>query len=66
MYFNFFTKEHSKVIFEMNQIKNCKVVVKKFPYVEMKRKRLYLDFLKSLLKSYNGSRIYLAATKNEY
>jgi 2-polyprenyl-3-methyl-5-hydroxy-6-metoxy-1,4-benzoquinol methylase len=65
VHLNFFTKENSSAIFEMNQFKNCKVVVKKFPYVDIKRKRFYLDFLKSLLKSYNGSTIYLVATKNE-
>lgn len=63
MHLNFFTKENSRAIFEMNQFKNCKIVVKKFPYVDIKRKRFYLDFLKSLLKSYNGSTIYLVATK---
>ena len=63
VHLNFFTKENITSIFEINHFAKCKVTVKKFPYLEIKSKKFYIDFLKSLYNNYNGSTIYLEATK---
>jgi 2-polyprenyl-3-methyl-5-hydroxy-6-metoxy-1,4-benzoquinol methylase len=63
VHLNFFTKENISAIFEINQFTNCKVKVKKFPYIEIKSKKFYVDFVKSCFSSYNGSTIYFEATK---
>jgi 2-polyprenyl-3-methyl-5-hydroxy-6-metoxy-1,4-benzoquinol methylase len=63
IHLNFFTKENITAIFEINHFIKCKAAVKKFPYLEIKSKKFYLDFLKSIFNTYNGSTIYLVATK---
>jgi 2-polyprenyl-3-methyl-5-hydroxy-6-metoxy-1,4-benzoquinol methylase len=63
VHLNFFTKENISSIFEINHFVECKATVKKFPYLEIKSKKFYTDFFKSLFNSYNGSTIYLEATK---
>lgn len=63
VHLNFFTKENISSIFEINHFVECKATVKKFPYLEIKSKKFFTDFFKSLFNSYNGSTIYLEATK---
>ena len=63
IHLNFFTTENIKNIFEFHHFANCKIVVKKFPYVELAKKRFYLNSFKALLNRYQGSTIYLEAVK---
>ncbi len=63
VHLNFFTKENITNIFEMNQFVDCKVKVKRFPYLELKSSRFYRDCIKAIFNRYNGSTIYLEATK---
>jgi 2-polyprenyl-3-methyl-5-hydroxy-6-metoxy-1,4-benzoquinol methylase len=63
IHLNFFTKENISAIFEINHFVNCKATVKKLPYIEIKRKKFYIDCLKSIFNNYNGSTIYLEVTK---
>jgi 2-polyprenyl-3-methyl-5-hydroxy-6-metoxy-1,4-benzoquinol methylase len=63
VHLNFFTKENISSIFEISHFVECKAAVKKFPYLEIKSKKFYTDFFKLLFNSYNGSTIYLEATK---
>ena len=63
VHLNFFTKENISSIFEINHFVECKATVKKFPYLEIKSQKFYNDFLKSIFNHYNGSTIYLEATK---
>jgi 2-polyprenyl-3-methyl-5-hydroxy-6-metoxy-1,4-benzoquinol methylase len=63
IHLNFFTKESITTIFEINHFVKCKATVKKFPYLEIKSKKIYIDFLKSIFNTYNGSTIYLEVTK---
>lgn len=63
IHLNFFTKENITAIFEISEFVKCKVTVKKFPYLEIKSKKFYFYFLKSIFHHYNGSTIYLEVTK---
>lgn len=63
IHLNFFTKENIINVFEFNQFKDCKATVKKFPYVNLKKKGFYAEFLKALLDKYNGSTVYFVGTK---
>lgn len=63
VHLNFFTKENISSIFELNHFVECKATVKIFPYLDIKSKKFYIDFFKSLCNRYNGSTIYLEATK---
>jgi 2-polyprenyl-3-methyl-5-hydroxy-6-metoxy-1,4-benzoquinol methylase len=63
IHLNFFTKENITTIFEISRFVGCKVTVKKFPYLQFRSKKFYSDFLNSIFKNYNGSTIYLEATK---
>jgi 2-polyprenyl-3-methyl-5-hydroxy-6-metoxy-1,4-benzoquinol methylase len=63
IHLNFFTEKSTVAVFEKHQFMNVKATVKKFPYIELNKKRFYIDFLKSMFNNYNGSTIYLKATK---
>lgn len=63
IHLNFFTAENIKNIFEFHHFDNCKISVKKFPYVELATKRFYLNSFKALSNKYQGSTIYLEAIK---
>ena len=63
IHLNFFTAESIKNVFEFHHFANCKIVVKKFPYVALAKKRFYLDSFKALWNNYQGSTIYLEAIK---
>lgn len=60
---NFFTKENITNVFKLNQFKDCKATVKKFPYFNFKRKGFYPEFLKALLNKYRGSTLYFVGRK---
>jgi 2-polyprenyl-3-methyl-5-hydroxy-6-metoxy-1,4-benzoquinol methylase len=63
IHINFFTKENIIKVFELNQFINCKATIKKFPYINVKRLRFYIEFIKALFNKYNGSTIYFVGTK---
>lgn len=63
VHINFFTKENIINIFEINQFKNCKSFVKKFPYKNFKSQEFYINFLKAFINKYKGSTIYFEASK---
>jgi 2-polyprenyl-3-methyl-5-hydroxy-6-metoxy-1,4-benzoquinol methylase len=63
IHLNFFTTESIKNIFELYRFANCKIEVKKFPYIALTKKIFYLNTFKALLNKYQGSTIYLEATK---
>lgn len=63
VHINFFNTENIINIFEMNQYKNCKSSVKKFPYINFKSKGFYVNFIKAFFNMYKGSTIYFEATK---
>jgi 2-polyprenyl-3-methyl-5-hydroxy-6-metoxy-1,4-benzoquinol methylase len=63
VHINFFTLKKIINIFEINQYRNCKVLVKKFPYINFKSKEFYINFIKAFFNNYKGSTIYFVATK---
>jgi 2-polyprenyl-3-methyl-5-hydroxy-6-metoxy-1,4-benzoquinol methylase len=63
VHLNFFTEKNIKTIFELYQFKNCKVTVKKNPYVNIKSIVFYINCIKSIFNKYNGSTIHFEATK---
>ncbi len=63
IHLNFFTRKNIINVFEHHQFKDCKAIVKKFPYINFKRKRFYQEFTKALLNKYNGSTVYFVGTK---
>ncbi len=63
IHLNFFTKENIIAIFELHQFKDCKVTVKKFPYINLKRKGFYAEFIKALVNKYKGSTVYFVGAK---
>lgn len=65
IHLNFFTAENIKNVFELNQYYNCKVVTKKFPYLELTKKRFYFNSIKALFNAYQGPTLYFEATKKE-
>lgn len=65
IHLNFFTKESIVNVFEGNQFKDCKVSVKKFPYISLKRIGFYYEFIKALLNKYNGSTLYFVSKRQD-
>lgn len=63
IHLNFFTKENIISVFEINHFVKCNARVKKFPYLDIKSKKFYVDFFKSIFNTYHGSTIYLEVTK---
>ncbi|TRX34853.1 class I SAM-dependent methyltransferase [Flavobacterium sp. ZT3R18] len=63
IHLNFFTTESIKNIFELYHFTNCKIEIKKFPYVALTKKLFFKNSFKALLNNYQGSTIYLEATK---
>lgn len=64
VHLNFFTPENIKNIFERNQFKNCRVMVKKFPYLQLSSSSFYLDCIKVIFKRFHGTTLYFVASKN--
>lgn len=64
IHLNFFTTENIVNIFEVGKFTNCKVKVKKFPYVNFLKMAFYKDTFKSIFNNYHGSTLYFEATKN--
>lgn len=63
IHLNFFTKENIKNIFEKHQYSNCKVLVKKLPYLQLKSLGFYIDCIKAFFNKYQGTTLYFEATK---
>lgn len=63
VHLNYFTKENIKNVFEFFHFNNCKVKVKKFPYLEITKSRFYYNSIKALFNRYYGPTIYVEATK---
>ena len=63
IHLNFFTKESCINVFEINQFKDCKATVKKFPYIDLKRIGFYSEFMKAIFNKYNGSTLYFVGSK---
>jgi 2-polyprenyl-3-methyl-5-hydroxy-6-metoxy-1,4-benzoquinol methylase len=63
IHLNFFTVENIDNIFKLYHFINCKIEVKKIPYIALTKKSFYLNFFKALFNKYQGSTIYLEATK---
>ncbi|WP_310378260.1 class I SAM-dependent methyltransferase [Flavobacterium sp.] len=63
IHLNFFTKENIKNIFEKHQYSNCKVLVKKLPYLQLKSLGFYIDCIKVFFNKYQGTTLYFEATK---
>lgn len=63
VHLNFFTKENIVTIFEYNDFSNARVNAKKFPYLNFKAPRFYLELIKAIINKYNGSTLYFEATK---
>ena len=63
VHLNFFTQKNILNVFEKHQFTNVIVTVKKFPYVQVGKKKFYIDFLKAIFSNYYGSTIYLVAKK---
>lgn len=63
IHINFFTEENIKNIFELHNFGKTKVTIKKFPYLELTKKRFYVNFVKALFGKYYGPTIFFEATK---
>ncbi|RXR17745.1 class I SAM-dependent methyltransferase [Flavobacterium amnicola] len=63
IHLNFFTLQNIKNIFELNNFSDCKAVLKKWPYLEIKSISFYKDIFKSLIGKFQGTTIYFVATK---
>lgn len=64
IHLNFFTKESIINVFELNQFKDCKASVKKFPYISFKKANFYIEFIKAIFNKYNGSTIHFVGSKS--
>lgn len=63
IHLNFFTSESIKNIFEFHQFKDCRVKVKKMPYLQINSLTFYINVLKAVFNSYWGTTLYFEATK---
>lgn len=63
IHLNFFTPESIKNIFEFHQFQDCRVKVKKMPYLQINSLIFYIDVLKAFFNSYFGTTLYFEATK---
>jgi 2-polyprenyl-3-methyl-5-hydroxy-6-metoxy-1,4-benzoquinol methylase len=63
IHLNFFTSSNIINIFELHHFKDCRVVTKKFPYLELKKRNFYINIFKSFFGKYNGPTIYFEATR---
>ncbi|MEL0455979.1 class I SAM-dependent methyltransferase [Flavobacteriaceae bacterium SZ-1-7] len=63
IHLNFFTKQSIQKIFELNNFTNCKVKIKKFPYVQYKSLNFYKNVVKAIFNQYEGSTIFFIAKK---
>ncbi|MCB4808713.1 class I SAM-dependent methyltransferase [Tamlana sp. 62-3] len=63
IHLNFFTKSNIITIFESYNFKNCKVKIKRFPYLNLKSLQFYKNVCKSIFNAYQGSTIFFVAQK---
>lgn len=63
VHLNFFTPESIIKVFECHQFKDCKVRVKKLPYLQLDNFRFYINVIKAFFNKYFGTTLYFEATK---
>ena len=63
VHLNFFTITSIKNVFYSFQFQNIKVRIKKYPYLELSKRRFYINFVKAIFNRYEGPTIYLEAIK---
>lgn len=63
IHLNFFTKENLENILRITGYKSILVKKKKRPYFNLKSKDFYINFIKSIFGKYEGSTLYVIATK---
>ncbi|KJD33413.1 hypothetical protein PK35_06030 [Tamlana nanhaiensis] len=63
IHLNFFTKNNIITIFEAYNFKNCKVKLKRFPYLNLKSFEFYKNVCKAIFNAYQGSTIFFVAQK---
>ncbi|KJD35914.1 hypothetical protein PW52_09330 [Tamlana sedimentorum] len=63
IHLNFFTKSNIITIFESYNFKNCKVKIKRFPYLNLKSSQFYKNVCKAIFNAYQGSTIFFVAQK---
>lgn len=63
IHLNFFTIASIKNIFYLSCFQIINLRIKKFPYLELRKKRFYVNFIKSFFNRYEGATIYLEAIK---
>lgn len=63
IHLNFYTRKTLKNIFEANKFKIEVLEMKRFPYINLKQKSFYINFVKAIFHKYNGSTLYLKAVK---
>lgn len=65
IHINFFTPESIINVFEFHQFQDCKVKVKKMPYLQINSFKFYINVLKALFNSYFGTTLYFEASKKK-
>ena len=63
IHLNFFTPESIKNVFAFHQFQDCKVKVKKMPYLQINSFTFYVNVLKAVFNRYFGTTLYFEATK---
>jgi SAM-dependent methyltransferase len=63
IHLNFFTPKSIITVFEYYQFKDCKVRVKRFPYLQIDNFQFYLNVIKGFFNRYFGTTLYFEATK---
>ena len=63
IHLNFFTPESIINVFEFYQFKECKVKVKRLPYLQINSFKFYINVLKAFFNRYFGTSLYFEATK---
>lgn len=65
IHLNFFTNSSIASIFKLNGFEVCDVKIKKYPYLEIRKVRFYVNCIKAVFKKYNGSTIFFSAIKKQ-
>lgn len=63
IHLNFFTPDSIINVFEFYHFKECKVKVKRLPYLQINSFKFYINVLKSFFNKYFGTTLYFEATK---
>lgn len=65
VHLNFFTPESISNVFEFHQFTDCKVKVKKLPYLQLDNFQFYWNVVKAYFNKYFGTSLYFEARKKE-